>query len=98
MKNSSMETWVGVSWVMTGMVVVSAVIVCAVYGVIEVPLGAYAKKTVIVWPVVAGSVASAIFSVLFSVVVRAATVAAINSRTTLSLLLKQEEQAKAEHD
>ncbi len=98
MKSSSMEAWVTVSWVMTAIVVVSAVITCVVFGVVEVPIGAYAKKSVIVWPVVAGSVASAIFSVLFSVVVRAATVAAINSRTTLGLLLKEEAQSKKEDE
>lgn len=98
MKNSTMETWVGVSWVMTGVVVVSAVIVCAVYGVVEVPLGEYAKKSVVVWPVIAGSIASAVFSVLFSVVVRAATVAAINSRTTLGLLLAEAKQAEKDQN
>ena len=90
MKSSSMEFWVSVSWVMTAVVVLSAVISCAVFGVVEIPLGAYGKKSVIVWPVVAASIASAIYSVLFSVALRAATVAAINSRATLGLLLKRE--------
>jgi hypothetical protein len=94
MKNSSMETWVGVSWVMTAVVVISAVIVCSVFGVVEVPTGAYAKKSVIVWPVIAGSIASAMFSVLFSVVVRATTIAAINSRTTLGLLLAEAKETE----
>jgi hypothetical protein len=94
MKNSSMETWVGVSWVMTAVVVISAVIVCSVFGVVEVPIGDYAKKSVIVWPVIAGSIASAVFSVLFSVVVRATTIAAINSRTTLGLLLAEAKETE----
>lgn len=98
MKNGTMNAWATISWVMTAIVVVSAVITCAVFGVAEARVGAYDTKTVIVWPVVAGSVASAIFSVLFSVVVRAATVAAINSRTTLGLLLKEEAQSKKEDE
>lgn len=98
MKSSSMEVWASISWVMTAVVVISAVISCAVFGVIEIPSGAYRKENVIVWPIVVGCVFTAIYSVLFSVVVRASTVAAINSRTTLALLLKKEARGDKESD
>lgn len=88
MSKSSMEFWVGISWMMALITVISGVALCINYGTIDVP-GRYYSDAITNWPLIAGSLAGAIYSVLFASAMSIIRVSAVNSRTTLELLLAE---------
>lgn len=86
MSKGSIEFWVGVSWALAVLTAAAALFVCFGYGVVEVP-GRYAMEKVVNWPLVVGCAVSAAYAVLFAVAMSIIKVSALNSRTTLELML-----------
>lgn len=90
MSKGSIEFWVGLSWTLAVLTTAAALLVCLGYGVVEVP-GRYGAEKIVNWPLIVGSIVSAAYAVLFAVAMSIIKIAALNSRTTLELLLEERE-------
>lgn len=92
MSNSAISFWAGLAWAMAIVNAVASIIVMIAFGVAEIDAGGIVpdRQTVVVWPVILGCIASAIYGLLFAVLMSVARIAAVNSRTTLELTIKPE--------
>ncbi|BAR92408.1 hypothetical protein [Pseudomonas phage PS-1] len=92
MNNSAINFWSGFAWIAAIINIVASLIVMVAFGTTEVPAGRHSSITesVVLWPVILGCIASAVYGIFFAVLMSIARIAALNSRTALGLMLKPE--------
>ncbi|MHB0764694.1 hypothetical protein ACYCFC_10030 [Stutzerimonas sp. NM35] len=91
MSNSAINFWSGAAWVMAFINAIASIAAMIAFGTAEIDVGRYVPITesTVVWPVILGGTASAVYGFLFAALMSIARIAAINSRTALELRIKQ---------